>query len=80
MYGPHLPTPHFRFIIFPTRPLTEKYHVLNIICEEAQNVNITEENKDIIFYQLTAARYGRDYMKFNIEWYKKLINEMENKK
>ena len=59
--------------------LTEKYHVLNAICEEAQNVNITEENKDIIFYQLSAARYGRDFMKFNIEWYKKLINEMEDK-
>ncbi|MCI8716998.1 MAG: PadR family transcriptional regulator [Lachnospiraceae bacterium] len=60
--------------------LTEKYHVLNAICEEARNVNITEENKDIIFYQLSAARYGRDFMKFNIEWYKKLINEMEDKK
>ena len=60
--------------------LTEKYHVLNAICEEAQNVNITEENKDIIFYQFSAARYGRDFMKFNIEWYKKLINEMEDKK
>ena len=53
--------------------------MLNAICEEAQNENITEENKDIIFYRLSAARYGRDFMKFNIEWYKKLINEMEEK-
>lgn len=53
--------------------------MLNAICEEAQNENITEENKDIIFYQFSAARYGRDFMKFNIEWYKKLINEMEEK-
>lgn len=54
--------------------------MLNAICEEAQNVNITEENKDIIFYQLSAACHERDFMKLNIEWYKKLINEMEDKK
>lgn len=54
--------------------------MLNAICEEAQNENITEENKDIIFYRLSAACYGRDFMKLNIEWYKKLINEMEDKK
>lgn len=56
--------------------LTKKYHALNAICEEAKNITITEENKDIIFYQLSAARYGRDFMKFNMEWYKKLMNEM----
>lgn len=59
--------------------LTEKYHVLNAICEEGNNINITEENKDIVFYQLAAARYGRDFMKFNMEWYKNLMNEMEDK-
>ena len=59
--------------------LTKKYHALKAICEEAQNVAVTEENKDIIFYQLSAARYGRDFMKFNIEWYQKLLNEMEDK-
>ena len=53
--------------------------MLNAICEEAQNENITEENKDIIFYRLSAACYGRAFMKLNIEWYKKLINEMEEK-
>lgn len=58
--------------------LTERYQTLKAICEEAKGINITEENKDIIFYQLAAARYGRDFMKFNMEWYQKLINEMEN--
>lgn len=60
--------------------LTEKYHTLNAICEEVKSVSVTKENKDIIFYQLSAARYGRDFMKFNIEWYKNLIDEMEDKK
>ena len=58
--------------------LTERYHALNAICEEANSIVVTEESKDIIFYQLATARYGRDFMKFNMEWYKKLINEMEN--
>lgn len=60
--------------------LTEKYHALNAICEEAEDINVTEENREIVFYQLSAARYGRDFMNFNIEWYKKLLNEMEDKK
>lgn len=58
--------------------LTEKYHVLESICEDAKNAKVTEENRAIIFYQLAAARYGRDFMKFNIEWYKRLIEETEN--
>lgn len=58
--------------------LTEKYQVLNAVCEEAKSIKVQEENKDIIFYQLAAARYGRDFMKFNLEWYKKLIHEMED--
>lgn len=60
--------------------LTEKYHALNAICEEAQNINVAEENKDIFFYQFSAACYGRDFMKFNMEWFQKLIEEMEDKK
>lgn len=56
--------------------LTEKYHVLESICEEAKHIEITEENEDIVFYQLAAARYGKDFMKFNIEWYQKLIREI----
>ena len=58
--------------------LTERYLTLNSICEEAKSIKVTEESRDIVFYQLAAARYGRDFMKFNIEWYQKLINEMEN--
>ncbi len=58
--------------------LTERYHMLETICEEAKKIEVTKENKDIIFYQLATARYGKDFMKFNIEWYKKLINDMED--
>lgn len=58
--------------------LAERYHVLDAICEEAKRMDVTEESQDIIFYQLAAARYGRDFMRFNIGWYKKLIDEMED--
>ena len=50
--------------------LTEKYHILQSICHEGESMSVTEENRDIIFYQLAAARYGRDFMKFNIEAHK----------
>lgn len=56
--------------------LSERYDVLNAICEEGANIETSEENRDIIFYQLASARYGRDFIKFNMEWYKKLIAEM----
>lgn len=60
--------------------LTEQYDALKVICEEADRINVSKEQKDIFFYQLAAARYGRDFMKFNIEWYKKLLDEMRSEK
>ncbi len=60
--------------------LTEQYSVLNIICEEANSINPPEEQKDIFSYQFAAARYGRDFMKFNVEWYKNFLNEIRSEK
>ena len=60
--------------------LKEQYDVLNAICKEAENVKVPDEDKDILHYQLTAARYGKDFMKFNIEWYQKLLDEMRVRK
>lgn len=53
--------------------LREQYRTLQIICEEAEHVEISPEHQDILTYQLAAARYGRDFMKFNIEWYENLL-------
>lgn len=60
--------------------LKEQYDILNAICKEAENVKIPDENKAILHYQLTAARYGKDFMKFNIEWYQKLLDEIRGNK
>lgn len=59
--------------------LKEQYDVLNAICKEAENVKVSDD-KDIFHYQLAAARYGKDFMKFNIEWYQKLLDEMRGNK
>lgn len=60
--------------------LKEQYDILNAICKEAENVNVPDKHKDILRYQFAAAQYGVDFMKFNIEWYQKLLNEMRNEK
>lgn len=60
--------------------LKEQYCALDFICEEGKNARIPDDYKDIGFYQLAAARYGRDLMQFNIEWYQKLLNEMSEGK
>lgn len=57
--------------------LSERYRALSAICEEGENMETTEANKEILFYQLASARYGREFIRFNIEWYKKLILKME---
>lgn len=58
--------------------LNEQYCILEAICEDAKNIPVTEENKDILHYQMTSAFYGRDLMKFNIDWYEGLLNKMRS--
>lgn len=60
--------------------LEEQLDVLNAICKEAESVNVPDEHKDILRYQFAAAQYGKDFMKFNIEWYQKLLDEMRSEK
>lgn len=60
--------------------LKKQYDVLAAICKQAENIKVPEEHKDILYYQFTTARYGKDLMKFNIEWYQKLLDEMRGGK
>lgn len=60
--------------------LKEQYHALDIICRDGEKTKVADAHRDIVFYQLAAARYGRDFMKFNIEWYEKLFHETEEYK
>lgn len=58
--------------------LNEKYKTLAAICEEAENVKISNENKDILNYQFVSALYGKEMMKFNIGWFESLLRKMRN--
>lgn len=60
--------------------LTEQYYALKAICDEAENTNIPDQLREVFYYQLAAAQYGRDFMKFNIEWYQKFLEEMKGAK
>ena len=57
--------------------LKEHYDMLNALCKEAEKFKVFDENKDILHYQFAATRYGKDLMKFNIEWWQKLLDEMK---
>ena len=59
--------------------LREQHRLLCMICEEADGSGVPVEYQDVFHYQLVAARYGRDLMKFKIEWYEKLLEQMEGK-
>lgn len=60
--------------------LKKQYDVLNAICKEAENVRVPDEHKDILYYQFAAARYGKDFIKFNMEWCQNLLDEIRGKK
>ncbi len=59
--------------------LKEAYTVLEIICDEAKHAHIPHGFEKIAFFQLASAQYGRDVMKFNIQWYEKLLYEIRSK-
>lgn len=60
--------------------LRQQYAVLNTICQEAEQMRVPEEFADILHYQALSAVYGRDMMKFNIEWFENLLERMRNEK
>lgn len=58
--------------------LKEQYNVLETICESAKNIDVSEEQKDILNYQFASALYGKDIIKFNIDWFEQLLGKMRN--
>lgn len=58
--------------------LKEQYNVLETICEDAKNIDVSEEQKDILNYQFASALYGKDIIKFNIDWFEQLLGKMRN--
>jgi len=55
--------------------LKEQYLALDAVCKDGDELKRSGQLNDIGFYQLASARYGRDLMVFNIEWYEKFLKE-----
>lgn len=58
--------------------LREQHAILDAICQDAKKVEVDDAHKDILAYQVVCARYGRDLVKFNLDWYERLLREMED--
>ncbi|MCH5152457.1 MAG: PadR family transcriptional regulator [Clostridiales bacterium] len=56
--------------------LRKLYLELQVICEDGERLSTELQNNEIAYYQLQTARYGRDLMKFNIDWYSRLLKEI----
>lgn len=50
---------------------------LEKICNDGEILSNEMQNNDILFFQLQTAAYGRDLMKFNIEWYNRLLKTVK---
>lgn len=58
--------------------LKEQYNVLAAICDEGKDTAVSEENRDILHYQFISALYGKDMIKFNIDWFENLLGKMRS--
>lgn len=59
--------------------LEEQYRALEAVCVEGEAAQTSGEYQEIGFYQLAAARYGRDFMRFHLEWYQKFLEEVRGR-
>lgn len=58
--------------------LKKTYFELEQIIKDSETLSITSLENDILFYQLQTAKYGYDFMRFNIEWYSRLLTEIRS--
>lgn len=58
--------------------LRKTYSELEKICEEGERLSAEIRDNDIAYYQLQTAIYGRELMKFNIDFYGRLLNDIRS--
>lgn len=56
--------------------LKKQHAILDVICREGEKTPVPETGREIFAYQLATAQYGRDFLKFNIAWYEKLLEQV----
>lgn len=60
--------------------LREQYRILDAVCDEAKNTEVSENGRDIFTFQLLSACYGRELYKFNIDWFESVLAKMKDGK
>lgn len=53
-----------------------QYKDLCFICQEGENMEVPEDGREIYKYQLATAIYGKELLKFNIEWYENFLSNI----
>ncbi len=56
--------------------LKRQYRDICFICQEGENMEVPEKGREIYQYQLATALYGRELLKFNIEWYENFLSNI----
>lgn len=60
--------------------LEEIYKKLESVCSQGYKLLGNRPENRLPYFQLKSAEYGRDFMRFNIDWYKKFLKELEGEK
>ena len=55
--------------------LKKVHGILSAVVEEGIHMEVPPEAREILHYQLASARYGRDFMKFQLDWYENFLKE-----
>lgn len=58
--------------------LKEQHSVLEVLYNEASNMKIPENGREIFNYQLMSVLYGKDFYQFNIEWFENMLRKIRN--
>ena len=58
--------------------LKQQYALLDAICSEGAAMEVPQEYADILKFQLQSALYGRDLIKFIIDWFENLLTQIRS--
>lgn len=56
--------------------LREQYAVMSVICDGADDFDVPYEYRAVFEYQYSSALYGKDLIKFNIDWFEKFLEKI----
>lgn len=53
--------------------LKHKHAVMSALLEDSKSVNVPSDKQDILKFQIASAVYGKDLIKFNINWFENFL-------